>query len=180
MHTYTHAHTHTHTPSHENNRTHVFADLHWTHSLSYCLVLPYRLTAITQYNPLCFFPELLKHKTQVHSLMDAFVRKHILPSLSGALRSCVVDLLLTNPAAHESYEALSVYVVEINPLAEYAGTGLFTWTCAVDKALLLGIDDLHDYEAASAFRILERVPPDQRLAVRQMQANWRQFAELTQ
>ena len=37
-------------------------------------------------------------------------------------------------------ESLKLYIVELNPLAEFAGTGLFKWHVKHDKAVLLGIE----------------------------------------
>eukprot|EP00211_Chloroparvula_japonica_P005551 CAMPEP_0119123782 /NCGR_PEP_ID=MMETSP1310-20130426/3611_1 /TAXON_ID=464262 /ORGANISM="Genus nov. species nov., Strain RCC2339" /LENGTH=347 /DNA_ID=CAMNT_0007113645 /DNA_START=139 /DNA_END=1182 /DNA_ORIENTATION=- len=127
-----------------------------------------RLTAITQYNPLVYFPRLPPHQDDVQTAMELFLAEMILPRLPAELASCVVDLLLLSPQGRDSYDELQVKVVEINPLAEYAVTGLYSWTC--DKAELLGIG----YDRCS-FRILSTPPPHQRLKVRTMAPQWRQF-----
>ncbi len=50
------------------------------------------------------------------------------------------------------YQDLKLYVVELNPFAEFAGGGLFSWE--TDRALLCGTDAT----APFSFRIVPQVP----------------------
>ena len=46
--------------------------------------------------------------------------------------NCVLDLILVERDAHD----YQIFLCEINPLAEFAGTGLFSWL--TDREILLG------------------------------------------
>jgi hypothetical protein len=115
-----------------------------------------RLTACTQYNEMCFFPTFaacLASGGVEQAVSDALVRD-VLPVLP--LRSAVVDLLLVRnrPFSREEhgparFAGVSVRVVELNPLAEFASTGLFSWER--DRATLLG-------DAPFEFRAFHAVP----------------------
>ena len=82
----------------------------------------------------------------------------LIPKLQ--MSNYVIDLLV---APSRTGPELVTYVVEVNPFAEFAGSGLFTWE--EDKALLLGKKDFE-------FRINTTVPP---LAKNQIAADWQPF-----
>jgi hypothetical protein len=58
-------------------------------------------------------------KLRVQADLLAFFEKHLLPVV--LLQNYVVDLLW-RPEADRTFEA---YVIELNPMAEFAGSGLF-------------------------------------------------------
>lgn len=67
----------------------------------------------------------------------------------------------------DKYENLKVFIIEINPFAEFAGSGLFDWTNLKDKATLLG---LLPFE----FRIQEAAPP---FAMKNLPEQWKAVFE---
>lgn len=104
---------------------------------------------------------MLKHKDEIVARIHHFVEEQLLPAVP--LPSMVIDFALAYPrpegedfkvappirwcfslfnksTAHPfipaSVDAVQVYVVELNPFAEFAGTGLFIWT--EDFATLTG------------------------------------------
>jgi len=87
------------------------------------------------------------------------------------LESCVLDLVLCpKDADNESktdgrkvynkyvfdLECLELKVIEINPLAEFAGSGMFAWENPKDKRTLLGLDQKDDTDVE--FRYRTKVP----------------------
>ena len=83
-----------------------------------------RCTAVTQYNQFCFFPRVVKHLAEIQHALLSFVHERMVPTLT-TLRNYVLDLALRYPD-HPGGD-YTCYVVEVNPFAEFAGTGLFTW-----------------------------------------------------
>eukprot|EP00467_Chlorarachnion_reptans_P020011 CAMPEP_0114506012 /NCGR_PEP_ID=MMETSP0109-20121206/11182_1 /TAXON_ID=29199 /ORGANISM="Chlorarachnion reptans, Strain CCCM449" /LENGTH=343 /DNA_ID=CAMNT_0001684535 /DNA_START=112 /DNA_END=1143 /DNA_ORIENTATION=+ len=128
-----------------------------------------KLTAITQYNDLCYFPSVHRNFKKISArLMDEYKQKlwEKLP-----LESCVLDLVLCpKDADNESktdgrkvynkyvfdLECLELKVIEINPLAEFAGSGMFAWENPKDKRTLLGLDQKDDTDVE--FRYRTKVP----------------------
>ena len=96
-----------------------------------------KLTALTQYNEFVYFPRLAAHADLVSArIRDAF-EGAILPALTaGHQTNYVVDFLLVGASVERPYDDLQVRVVELNPFAEFAGGGLFSWTA--DRAVLCG------------------------------------------
>jgi len=93
-----------------------------------------KLTALTQYNEYVYFPQLINHKEIIESTIKKFFEDVLLGI--GGLKNFVVDfLLIDRNDDHSRYDNLSVYVVELNPFAEFAGSGLFTWTSDMDTLL---------------------------------------------
>eukprot|EP00039_Didymoeca_costata_P023224 m.348030 g.348030 ORF g.348030 m.348030 type:complete len:414 (-) comp35286_c0_seq1:40-1281(-) len=104
-----------------------------------------KLTGLTQYNDLCFFPDLLKHKAAIQSKIESFVKTAV---EKLEMENMVLDLVLVDansiemlqqgwPAlTEERLAAMEVIIIEVNPLAEFAGGGLFEWNA--DKDVLLG------------------------------------------
>ena len=81
-----------------------------------------KLTAITQYNEYCYFPSLSARADELLQLMKSFVES-IVPDLPPSLQSSVFDLV----CLVDEHSSWTVKVVELNPLAEFASSGLFTW-----------------------------------------------------
>lgn len=91
-----------------------------------------KLTALTQYNEFVFDRELISKKVMIlNSIRDFLDRNQILQMLP--YENCVLDLVLVSRPSDMSY---LVYICEINPLAEFAGTGLFSWL--EDREILIG------------------------------------------
>jgi hypothetical protein len=137
-----------------------------------------RVTAITQYNPYLFFPLLVKHKASLVARVVEFVRQ-TLPQLT--LDHCVLDLMLVRAQnddvddfflgqddAELDVGAFRVMIVELNPFAEFAGEGLFSWVS--DKALLMGRRDAANNVTV---RIVET--PEAVLSSHEISSEWQQF-----
>jgi hypothetical protein len=85
-----------------------------------------QFTALTQYNEYIVDKYLLKNKDFIlKSIKDFFQNENLLGKIP--YENCVLDLILIDN---------QVYICEINPLAEFAGTGLFSWLN--DRKILLG------------------------------------------
>jgi len=128
-----------------------------------------KMTALSQYNEYVYFPLLQSRKQQVLDLILKDFHEKIAPRIP--LKDYVLDFVLCT-AKEEDYDSsgdrysnVQVFVIEVNPLAEFAGTGLFTWE--KDKATLLG-------KKPFEFRILEKTPP---FAAQQIPADWQQFLD---
>jgi len=112
-----------------------------------------KFTALSQYNEFVHFPLLANRKDDILQQISHQFQTKIFPALP--MQNCVVDFVLCAPTeaqyttSKDRYSNLLVYVVELNPLAEFASSGLFTWE--KDKPVLLG-------QAPFEFRILEAVP----------------------
>ena len=89
-----------------------------------------QLTGLTQYCPDIMFPNMLKCKDEIVQVIQQFVDKEIkaLP-----IENLVLDFALKYPTKDSTWK---VYVVELNPLAEFAGSGMFAWE--KDRDVLLG------------------------------------------
>lgn len=132
-----------------------------------------QLTAITQYNNYCFFPHLVAHKEALRAKVEAFVAS-VLPSLP--LEHCVLDLAFVRDNDVESdlfldssvdVTAFRVVIVEVNPLAEFAGSGLFSWV--IDMELLMG----RTAEPKPVFRIVAREADAEQTT--ELASEWAQF-----
>jgi len=85
-----------------------------------------QLTGLTQYNEYIVDKYLLKNKESIlKSIKDFFQNENLLERIP--YEHCVLDLILIEN---------QVYICEINPLAEFAGTGLFSWL--TDRDILFG------------------------------------------
>ena len=99
------------------------------------------LTALTQYNEYVFDNELFVKKDFIlKCIRHFFQNEQILERIP--YENCILDLILIENESHN----YRIYICEINPLAEFAGTGLFSWLN--DRNILLG---RHEFE----FRIRE-------------------------
>jgi len=76
---------------------------------------------------------MVSQKEIIAEKIRAFVENEIVP-LFANMKSYVLDLALAYPRGEgDDYK---VWVVEVNPLAEFAGTGLFSWL--EDWQIILG------------------------------------------
>ena len=76
-------------------------------------------TALTQYNNLAYFPEQKKNKDEVEQKVKHLMKQFI-DAMEDILSSFVVDIVLD--------EEGQVWVVEVNPFGELAGSCLFGWS----------------------------------------------------
>jgi len=92
-----------------------------------------KLTGISQYNQLLYFPHLIKKRDEITKSVSTFLSEKVLNNPKIETPNFIVDLVLT---VDESSKELKVKIVELNPLAEFAGTCLFTWE--YDRHILTG------------------------------------------
>ena len=77
------------------------------------------LTALTQYNRTCYFPDQVETKAEVEEKVHTFMEGFIV-AMRSLLESFVVDLVVDTTS--------QVWVVEVNPFGELADSCLFSWT----------------------------------------------------
>ena len=77
------------------------------------------LTALTQYNRTCYFPDQVETKAEVEEKVHTFMEGFIV-AMRSLLESFVVDIVVDT--------AGQVWVVEVNPFGELADSCLFSWT----------------------------------------------------
>jgi hypothetical protein len=92
------------------------------------------VTAITQYNDGCFFPRLHANALTFSELIKEVINKTVIPVLPPSLSNSIIDIIVIQNKASEF--GWDVKVVEVNPFAEFAGSGLFKWE--VDWKVLMG------------------------------------------
>eukprot|EP00484_Ammonia_sp_Unknown_P030999 CAMPEP_0197028776 /NCGR_PEP_ID=MMETSP1384-20130603/8383_1 /TAXON_ID=29189 /ORGANISM="Ammonia sp." /LENGTH=440 /DNA_ID=CAMNT_0042457831 /DNA_START=39 /DNA_END=1361 /DNA_ORIENTATION=+ len=102
-----------------------------------------KMTGLTQYNDLCYFDDLVQFQAEIVAKVQQFVNDVI---ARIQLDSFVLDIVLVDadydgksewpPLNKERLQKLKVMIIEINPMAEFAGGGLFEWN--KDKDVLLG------------------------------------------
>jgi hypothetical protein len=132
-----------------------------------------KFTALTQYNEFCYFPQLaaLQGAIAERIKQDFAVLLDTIP-----LNNYVVDFVLatvqepSDPQLVEKNRRMQmplqdykVWVIELNPMAEFAGTGLFNWL--VDKPVLLGKQPFE-------FRYHTALP-DPKLVIANMTPSWK-------
>ena len=98
-------------------------------------------TALTQYNNLAYFPEHIEDKAEMAEKVKSFVKVFI-KAMESVLDSFVMDIVID--------DAGKVWVVEVNPFGEMAGSCLFEWSR--DRAILMGKEPFQ-------FRIVDQPPP---------------------
>lgn len=90
-----------------------------------------KFTGLTQYNEYIVDRYLLENKALILKTIEDFFRnENLLERIP--YENCVLDLILIENQSNH----YRVYICEINPLAEFAGTGLFSWLN--DRDVLLG------------------------------------------
>jgi len=125
-----------------------------------------KVTAITQYNQFCYFPRVKKYKELISTTICKFIEEELISKGINHLNNFVLDLILVSQTPQQGpYSNLKVYVVEVNPFAEFAGEGLFSWTDEVD--ILKG-------RAPFEFRIVESPVKG---AIKNIDSEWRSFIE---
>jgi len=121
-----------------------------------------KLTAITQYNQFCYFPRVVQNKDYLLQVMSDFTENEVIASVP--LDSFVIDYMLVSETPDQGvYSNLKVYVVEINPFAEFAGEGLFSWV--TEKGILKGKEPFE-------FRVVESEPEG---AINTIDKEWSDF-----
>ena len=99
-----------------------------------------KLTALSQYQTECYFPEIHKRKDKIAALVQKFVSETLVNKLpEWAKEGSVADFAIIGE---------KVYVVELNPFATTSGACLFKWEN--DKAILYG-------DAPFEIRVVEKV-----------------------
>jgi hypothetical protein len=85
-----------------------------------------RLNALSQYNHLCYFPELRRHRDRIGASISRFFNESISPCLSGHFESYVIDFAMTGfDESRPGVERL--WVIELNPFMETTDGCLFSW-----------------------------------------------------
>ena len=107
----------------------------------------HKFTALTQYNQTCYFPQALQERDAVVAACTRFMET-LMPALaadpsSSGLASFVVDLVMLNDGR--------VMIIELNPFAEFAGSGLFSWEKQSDLDVLMGRKPFE-------YRVVEQLP----------------------
>lgn len=115
-----------------------------------------QLTALSQYNHYCFFPEVARRKDALMKLLVEFWQsevKHRVP-----VQSYVVDFgFLCKASSIEEGESPRIAVVELNPFASTTGGALFDWKadrdllesgplqCRVHTAPVQGLEEMAEF-----------------------------------
>jgi len=97
--------------------------------------------ALSQYNNIAFLPSLARNKDEIEAKVKAFMETFV-KVIGKKIESFVVDIVL-------DYDG-NVWIVELNPFGELAGSCLFSWV--TDRDLLLNEDGKYE------FRIQETPP----------------------
>ena len=92
------------------------------------------LNALSQYNNIAFLPSLVKNKEEIENKVRVFM-DHFIKIMGKKLENFVVDIVL-------DYEG-KVWIVELNPFGELAGSCLFSWI--TDRELLLNEDGRYEF-----------------------------------
>lgn len=114
-----------------------------------------------------YFPKLHHKQEEILTLILQQFKERVQPAVS--MDNYVVDFLLCVPKEEQftgrtnRFDNLHIWVVELNPLAEFAGTGMFTWE--YDRDILLG-------KKPFEFRIQTRVLPE---AIQNVSSEIRKF-----
>eukprot|EP01119_Soliformovum_irregulare_P016072 TRINITY_DN4625_c0_g1_i1.p1 TRINITY_DN4625_c0_g1~~TRINITY_DN4625_c0_g1_i1.p1 ORF type:complete len:321 (+),score=70.45 TRINITY_DN4625_c0_g1_i1:194-1156(+) len=111
-----------------------------------CFVKNGSVTAITHYYEFLYVEEIVQQKSQLESVMLAYLNEKVIPKLPD-LSEYACDLAILPDS--------SVMVIELNPFAENTSSALFDWKDEKDAQILNGESDFE-------FRILTEPPPDGR------------------
>jgi len=94
-----------------------------------------KFTCLSQYNNFVLSPGINKHAEGMAAECKTFLEGKVIPGLAEiGLDSYVLDLAL-DPQEDGSH---TIYVVELNPMAEFAGGAMFKWS--LDKPVMLGYE----------------------------------------
>jgi hypothetical protein len=130
-----------------------------------CFVHGNRMTAITQYHHLCFFPRVVgEHKERISSRLLEFYEAELKDLLAPKFTNFVLDLGITR-------EDDRVVVIELNPFLETTDGCCFNWRrdLAVLEGRVPGTD-----QRACEFRVRER---PLRGAKAMLEESWRRLFE---
>lgn len=110
------------------------------------------MTALTQYNPHIRSKTLLRDAAKVQHACQEVYKKKIRPS-SLELKRFAIDFVIVREEQKDTgVQEYVAYVVEVNPLAEFTGFGLFDFMSAKDRDILSGKEPFE-------FRCVETIPP---------------------
>ncbi|KAL0476685.1 translation initiation regulator CDC123 [Acrasis kona] len=120
-----------------------------------CYINNEKLSAISQYNHMLYFPHLAIQKNKISEAISNFFEQNILHSSKIKMKRYVADVILvqendlSDTCQLDFDRPFDVKIIEINPLAEFAGSCMFTWEN--DRDQLTGKLPLE-------FRIVESLP----------------------
>eukprot|EP00286_Rhodomonas_abbreviata_P010173 CAMPEP_0181324830 /NCGR_PEP_ID=MMETSP1101-20121128/20581_1 /TAXON_ID=46948 /ORGANISM="Rhodomonas abbreviata, Strain Caron Lab Isolate" /LENGTH=374 /DNA_ID=CAMNT_0023433057 /DNA_START=77 /DNA_END=1198 /DNA_ORIENTATION=+ len=97
-----------------------------------CFVSGGQMTAISQYNHLCFFPHLVEKQESIKQLLLRFFNEELRDKLSHKFENYVVDLAIVKCDSQQQ----RVMVIELNPFLETTDSACFNWVS--NRALLEG------------------------------------------
>lgn len=86
------------------------------------------LTAISQYNPYCFYPEQVADHDELLSTLERYWRERLADVLAPQYASYVVDIAILADG--------ECAIIELNPFEPQTSGGLFVWEDAEDLAVL--------------------------------------------
>ena len=90
-----------------------------------------RLCALSQYNHLCFFPELPRMKSALEAQIRKFYVEHIQSRLGSAFQDYVIDFAVTGSSGglpQQGEQDFKIWVIELNPFMETTDGCLFSWS----------------------------------------------------
>jgi len=95
------------------------------------------LTAISQYNDMCFYPHIANKENEIKQQIKEFFDKEIKDTLNKYYHAYVIDFVLISDK--------EIKVIELNPFGGMTGASLFSWQ-QERKLLQGGIDLWHDLQ----------------------------------
>eukprot|EP00854_Cymbomonas_tetramitiformis_P002288 gene2288-3007_t len=107
-----------------------------------CFVYGNRLTAISQYNHLCFFPSLVASQEIIRLNLQRFFEQRVRPALEGKFVNYVMDVAIIG----EGFD--NVLVIELNPFLETTDSCCFSWSA--DLAVDTHAIEAKSYDVSSA------------------------------
>lgn len=89
-----------------------------------CFIYNRKVTAITQYNCVPFFADLVENKDYLENTIVKFLNEVVLPKLpESKFKDMIIDVALTG----DIYNKPTVWVIELNPYLWSTGAALFNW-----------------------------------------------------
>ncbi|KAL6066399.1 hypothetical protein QOT17_009587 [Balamuthia mandrillaris] len=120
-----------------------------------------RLTAVTQYFDMCYFPELNQHETRRAQVLQQLEKTFTKAKPNIPLSSYIIDFCISQRKASLNEEISKegeddggdkVYIIELNPWSSFTDAGLFSWV--KDAPLLRGEEQTEEQQVA--FRVRDR------------------------
>ncbi|KAL6048172.1 Insulin-degrading enzyme [Balamuthia mandrillaris] len=115
-----------------------------------------KMTALTQYNSMCYVPEIVRHKAQLEELVRHYFEAEVEPLLP--FDSYVIDFTIRRDG--------QPFIIELNPFGRCTNAGLFGWER--DKDVLYG-------SAPFECRVMEQ--PTNKLVLTELAAPLRQLLQ---